>query len=119
MLTFAPVVCPQLFQAPREFKANVRRAEFEGGYSQRSRTGPNAISQMVPLQWDVVESAADAVEAFLHARGGSEAFRYRLPWSDDELIWTCAEWTKVPLGSRNGERMWRVRANFKQEFDIS
>lgn len=118
MLTFAPAVCPQMYQSPREFTANVRRAEFEGGYSQRSRTGPNAISQVVHLQWDVAESVADAVEAFFVARGGAEAFRYQLPWSGSELIWTCTEWTKVPLGARNGEKMWRVRATFKQEFDI-
>ncbi|WP_082152508.1 phage tail protein [Candidatus Rhodobacter oscarellae] len=118
MLTFAPAECPQLYQSPVEKTAGVRRAEFEGGYSQRSGTGPNAIVQSVPVQWDVPADLADYIDSFLTDRRGVEAFRYQLPWAGKELIWSCAEWNRSPLGYLNGQRMWRIRATFRQEFDI-
>lgn len=118
MLTFTPAQCPQLYQSPRKTVAEVRRAKFEGGYSQRSGVGPNSISQSVPLQWDVPASVADYIGDFLTARRGVEAFRFQLPWEDAELIWSCSEWHRTPLGYLNGQRMWRVRATFQQEFDI-
>ncbi|WP_420567839.1 phage tail protein [Thalassovita sp.] len=115
---FTPAYEPTLSGYSDEKAAKVRRAEFEGGYSQRSRVGPNALGRTVPVQWEVPDSVKTYIDGFFEARGGSEAFQYQLPWDGTAKLWTAEAWTVVPIGKRGVETMWRLSATLRQEFDI-
>lgn len=115
---FAPAYEPTLAGYSDEKTAKVRRAEFEGGYSQRSRVGPNALGRTVPVQWEVPESVKTYIDGFFEACGGSEAFQYQLPWDGSPKLWTVEAWTCVPIGKRGAATMWRLSATLRQEFDI-
>ncbi|WP_147112086.1 phage tail protein [Tateyamaria sp. syn59] len=98
----------------RKKRAGVRRAEFEGGYSQRSGTGPNAVIASVRLQWVQANAPIDAIDDFLEARAGKEVFYYRLPDDSVDRLWTCAEWDVNPKGPNAKE----LTATLQQEFDV-
>jgi phage-related protein len=115
---FAPVYQPTLAGFSDEKQAKVRRAEFEGGYSQRSRVGPNSIGRTAPVQWEVPDSVKDYIDDFFKERGGSEAFLYQLPWDTAQVLWTVETWTCVPIGTRGAETFWRLSTSLRQEFDI-
>ncbi|MCZ4269022.1 phage tail protein [Rhodobacteraceae bacterium G21628-S1] len=115
---FTPAYEPTLDGYSDEKAAKVRRAEFEGGYSQRSRMGPNSLGRTVPVQWEVPDSIKAYIDGFFDDRGGAEAFQYQLPWDDTAKLWTAEKWTAVPIGKRGTETMWRLSATLQQEFDI-
>ncbi|WP_208348690.1 phage tail protein [Pseudaestuariivita rosea] len=117
-LVFAPPVQPTIEGYEERYETSTRRAEFEGGYSQRSTTGPNALRQTAALVWDLAEPDKDVIARFLAARRGAEAFLYQLPWQSTARLWTCAAWTQAPIGWRGTTPFWRLRATFRQEFDI-
>lgn len=117
-IVFAPDHGPTRDGYSDEKTAKVRRAEFEGGYSQRSRQGPNSVGRLVPLTWEVPESTKDYIDGFLEDRGGSEAFQYQLPWDSVPRLWTAESWTSVPIGKRGTSDVFRLTTTFRQEFDI-
>jgi phage-related protein len=114
MLSFTSVAQPIVQGYTHKKKASVRRAEFEGGYSQRSGAGPNSVVASVRLQWLQPNADIDTIDAFLTARGGAQAFLYRLPNDAVDRIWTCGEWSVVPKGPHAKQ----LDATFRQEFDI-
>lgn len=114
---FAPGVEPILDGYTDARAAAVNRAQFEGGYSQRSRTGPNNVGRVLSLSFVAIDAVADAIDAFLTARGGSEAFEWQSPWDSSASLWTCADWSKVPIGRRGAATVWRLSATFNREFD--
>lgn len=118
VLQFNPAWEPTLEGYAEDKTPNVRRAQFEGGYSQRSKTGPNSVGREVSLSWEVEQAQKDYIDGFLSDRGGAEAFHYQLPWDVEATLWTCEAWGSVPIGTSRGATMWRIRATFRQEFDI-
>lgn len=117
MVDFVPPKSPSAPRLSIAKKAAVRRAEFEGGYSQRSGAGPNPVSSGVKLTFTRLQPfERDEIDAFLTARAGKESFRYQVPGMPDPLLWTCAEWEVKPERSKV---LWTVTASFQQEFDIS
>lgn len=117
-IVFSPIAEPTIAGFSDEATARVRRADFEGGYSQRSSLGPNSIARMVPLQWEVPDAAKSYIVDFFRARGGVEAFQYQLPWDDRPYLWTAEAWTCVPIGKKGAATFWRLRTTLRQEFDI-
>lgn len=117
-IVFEPSYEPTLTGYSDEKAAKVRRAEFEGGYSQRSRVGPNALGRTVPVQWEAPDIVKTYIDDFFHARGGSEAFQYQLPWDGSVKLWTVQAWTAVPIGKRGTATVWRLSTTLRQEFDI-
>lgn len=99
-------------------EARALRAEFEGGYSQRSRPGPNPINRSVATQWDVADDVKDYIVGFFHDRAGVDAFQYQMPWDAAPGLWTTESWTCVPIGKRGAATVWRISAAFRREFDI-
>lgn len=94
----------------------IYRAEFEGGYSQRSRKGPGNVARRGTLSWVNLSAAErDALLGFLEARGGSEAFTYQLPGHGAAQLWTAPGWSYAP--SRSGLK-WDVSADLTEEKDI-
>ena len=83
------------YPSTRDTEVAVDIATFGDGYEQRSEPGLNARRNRVTLVWPVLEKAsADDLEAFLVARGGSEAFLYAAP-RDIERKWRVdGKWTR-------------------------
>ena len=115
---FQPEIEPVLDGYSEQAMAQVRRAEFEGGYSQRSRSGPNSVRRTVPVQFVVPEDRKKYIVDFLGARAGSEAFLYQLPWDTDAGLWTVEQWSASPIGTRGRQAVWRINFTLNGEFDI-
>ncbi|MEL6960460.1 MAG: phage tail protein [Pseudomonadota bacterium] len=113
---FVPPKPPSVRNAGVTKEVEVRRVNFEGRYSQRSRTGPNALAASVRLSFaNLTEAQRDVLDAFFEARGGTEAFRYQPPGLGTEKLWSCSEWGFAP--ERNKVN-WSFTATLIQEFDI-
>jgi phage-related protein len=88
-------------QASRKMKPRVKIAQFGDGYSQRAPDGINAMAEVWSLTWDsLTKSEADAIETFLTARGGVEAFYWQSPRdSNAAKKWVCSEWDRPVINS--------------------
>ncbi|RYZ44874.1 MAG: hypothetical protein EOO72_05240 [Myxococcaceae bacterium] len=90
---FTPDYGAQADAVPR-----VRRAQFGDGYTQRSGDGLNPVLQRWALQFTGKSKAdADALEAFLSAHAGIEAFEFVTP----DTAWVV---TGQPFGMGDGAR---------------
>ncbi len=106
---------PRLGGQQTQHTASVVVAEFEGGYRQRAKPGPNSVRRSLSLDWPGMPPAeASALLAFLEARAGAEAFNYTPPGEASATLWTCASWSDVWAG-RNARS---VSAQFVEEFDL-
>lgn len=111
--TLTTAKTPRVGGVSGSFAARVNRIEFGEGYSQRSKLGP--VAETYRLTWEGVPQAeADALRAFLEARGGSEAFYYTLPNRSSAQLFTCAEWSEEWI-ARDAAT---VTASFVLEQDI-
>ena len=108
--TFQPEYGAQVAQKP-----NVRLAKYGDGYEQRLAYGINTTPQNWSLQFSVREdSEANAIEAFLYARGGVENFDWTPPNGTTSLKFVCREWTRT-LDRYN---LNSISATFEQVFDL-
>ncbi|MEQ5872569.1 phage tail protein [Sagittula sp. NFXS13] len=114
---FAPPVEPEMQGYADKETAEVNRAQFEGGYAQRSRTGPNSVTRDVPMSFVVTDPQRRELLDFFRARAGVEAFLYQSPFDDAPGLWTCAAWPSSPVGKRGPLVVWRMMVTFKREFD--
>lgn len=104
---------PAKAQAPRSYIARAARIEFGDGYAQRFRRGP--VRQTLSLKWPPLATAdADALLAFLAARGGAEAFYYDVGSGGGLELWSCASWSS----SEPTDGLVTVSAEFEREHDI-
>ena len=79
---------------------NVRIAQFGSGYSQRSTFGINQNPKSYSLTFEVSETDADTIEAFLDARGGVENFDFTPPGETSATKYICRKWSKsIPFRS--------------------
>lgn len=103
--TWKPSRHPSRVSAPR-----VRSTRFGDGYEQRYRDGLNAN---LP-SWDVsfngmARLEADAIDAFLGAHGGADAF----DWTDPRGVtgkFVCREWRLI----EHGRGLASITATFEQ-----
>ena len=100
------------YSATKTIAPRVRIAVFGDGYAQRTADGINHA----PRQWQLVfqRPAAEiaAIDAFLSARGGYEAF----DWIDVDGVpgrWVCVDWAVTPYP---GMLASQLSANFTEEF---
>lgn len=102
-----------LYGASKSSAPAVRRVQFGDGYSQRLIYGLNQDPKEWTLEFNVTETQADEIEAFLEARGGAEAFDWTPPDSSTSYKWICSEWSKSidqPLRAV-------IRTTFRQVFE--
>ena len=118
-LTFSPQRSPTIANHADQKSAKVRRVDFEGGYSQRSPLGPNSVARQTQFSWEVPQDQKEYIDGFFSARRGAEAFFYQSPWDSAPVLWTCVTWSCAPIGTQEGETVWRIQTLFKQEFDIT
>ncbi|MCT4332632.1 phage tail protein [Paracoccus sp. YLB-12] len=92
-------------------EVSLRRASFGDGYTQASPSGLNHVRRIVRLEWSYLTlTEAQAIDTFLTARGGYQAFSYQLNGEAEPRRWTCSEWS-VTDGHPS-----QVRAVFKEDF---
>lgn len=114
---FAPPVEPIRDGYGDAETAAVNRAQFEGGYAQRSAKGPNNVGRELALQFLCDDDQRAAIIGFLRARRGAEAFTWQSPWDAAAQVWTCEAWQSQPAGTRGSRTVWRLSATFRREFD--
>ena len=112
MATF-PSITPT-YGAQKNSKPTIRTTQFGDGYQQRVTFGLNQNPKQWSLTWNVSETDADTIEAFLDARAADAA---SFDWTPlDEATsykWICLEWSKtIPYLNRA-----TITATFQQVFE--
>ena len=111
MATF-PSINPT-YGASKRSQPTVRNVEFGDGYSQRLRFGLNTDLKVWSLKFEVSETDADTIEAFLDARAAVENFNFTPPGESSSSKFICREWSKsIPYLNRA-----TVTATFEQVFE--
>ena len=111
MATF-PSITPT-YGAQKKSAPVVRTVRFGDGYEQRLTFGVNQNPKMWDLTWNVSETDADTIEAFLDARAGQESFDWTPLGEATEYKWVCSEWSKsIPYTGRA-----TIQASFRQGFE--
>lgn len=96
--------------APVAYKPKVRIAQFGDGYAQRSPNGINNNPEAWSLTFDgITNREADAIIAFLKARGGTQAFNW-VNLNMENLLYTCDQWDR----KYSGEDSCSISATFNQ-----
>ncbi|MCP3971685.1 MAG: phage tail protein [Rhodobacteraceae bacterium] len=97
-------------------EAGVNRAQFEGNYSQRSGSGPNAWQGRVKLSWrNLTLVQLDAIRGFIRPRNGRAAFLYQVPGTSAPELWTCPNLNVRP--ERNKQH-WAIALDLVRENDL-
>lgn len=103
------------FGANAMMKPNVRTTKFGDGYEQRQANGINNKPRQWSLSFSMRDNAeADAIEAFLEARGGVEAF----DWTDPRMKTVrvkCAQWNRIA----DRYNLSTITATFEQVFEAA
>ena len=111
MATF-PSITPT-YGIQKNSQPNVRQAQFGSGYSQRAVFGINQNPKQYSLTFEVSETDADTIEAFLDARGGAENFDFTPPGESAAGKYICTSWSKsIPYLNRA-----TINATFEQVFE--
>lgn len=111
MATF-PSIAPT-YGAQKTSQPKVRSVQFGDGYSQRLVVGLNQNPKSWSLTWEVSETDADTIEAFLDARAGAESFDWTPPDTSTSYKWICSQWAKtIPYLNRA-----TITATFTQVFE--
>lgn len=77
--TFSPPLNPSI-RSSEEENFRVLKAQFGGGYSQRTADGPNSQLAKLQLRWGLLTfDQSEEIIQFLKSRGGWESFFYTLP----------------------------------------
>lgn len=101
------------FGAVKTSKPTVTKIQFGDGYSQRLAYGINNQ----PESWGLTfanrdQAEADAIDAFLSARGGVDPFSWETPEGNDKNF-ICEEWTR----SITAAGLFTITATFMEVFD--
>ncbi len=108
-----PAITPT-YGAAKTSKPNMRQVQFGDGYAQVIRFGLNQNPKIWNLRWEISETDADTIEAFLDDRAGDGA---TFNWSPlDETAtykWRCFSWTKSLIYKNRVS----LKATFVQYFE--
>lgn len=102
------------FGASKKLNPKINSIKFGDGYEQRASSGLNTNPQIWNLSFsNRTDTEAEAIDDFLSARGGVEAF-YWTPYNEVIGKYICKEWSKT-LDSFNRNT---IQATFQQVFDL-
>ncbi len=85
------------YQASADKQPRIKAVAFGDGYEQRYNDGLNPIRQVWTLSFvnrDLAEAAA--IDAFLIARNGVEAFDWTPPRAVAAGKYVCKQWQRIP-----------------------
>lgn len=103
------------FGYQKETRFNVRKTQFGDGYEQRVRFGINTTVESYSLTFENRSNTeADAIEAFLDARGGTESFDWTPPTGSTSIKVVCDE---APSRTPVAYNLNTVRCTFRQVFE--
>lgn len=112
--TFTPARAPSIGGVQKDIQYKIREAEFGDGYSQRAADGINNKRVTFQLQWKALNKThADAIEAFLDARRGVQAFYYTVP-DDVQRKYICKNFNRPQAHGKADS----ISATFVQVFDV-
>lgn len=110
LTTFTPPVAPSPGSSITPELA-LNRVSFGDGYTQASPRGLNHLRRVLQIKWEALSpDQAKAIETFLVARGGYQAFLYTHPSDGVQRKWTCDTWN-VSFGGP-----CKATATFKEDF---
>ena len=111
MATF-PSITPT-YGMTKSSAPNVRAIRFGSGYEQRAQFGIQQNPKTYNLTFEVSETDADTIEAFLDARGAVEHFQFTPPGESGAKNFVCRQWSKtIPYLNRA-----TITATFEQVFE--
>ena len=92
----------------------VRTARFGDGYEQRTTLGLNQNPKVFSMTFEVSETDADTIEAFLDARAlDNESFDFTPPAESSSSKFVCESWSKsIPYLNRA-----TINVTFRQVFE--
>jgi phage-related protein len=83
------------FGLTKKSEPRVRTVQYGDGYSQRLIYGLNQNPKVWNLTWTATSNSdADAIEAFIDARAGSEAFDWTPPAAGSSAKYICSSWNR-------------------------
>jgi phage-related protein len=101
------------FGATKKLQPKVNAIAFGDGYAQRATMGLNNNPQIWSLSFaNRTDTEAEAIDAFLTARGGVESFDWT-PYGESAGKYVCSEWSK----SIDGFNRNTIQATFQQVFE--
>lgn len=112
MATF-PSYSP-VYAANKSSQPNIRTVQFGDGYSQRLTYGLNQNPKEWRLTFDVTDTDADTIEAFLDARAADAAsFDWIPPDGTTSYKWICLEWNRELYEFQRS----KISTTFRQVFE--
>lgn len=92
----------------------MRTVQFGEGYAQRLTYGLNQNPKEWRLTFDVTDTDADVIEAFLNARAADAAsFDWTPPDSATSYKWICPDWNREMYEFQRS----RITTTFRQVFE--
>jgi phage-related protein len=112
MATF-PTYNP-VYSASKSSEPRIRTAQFGDGYQQRVTFGLNQNPKEWNLTFDVTDTDADIIEAFLDDRAADAAsFDWTPPDSTTSYKWICPSWNRELYEFERS----KITATFRQVFE--
>lgn len=103
-----------IYSANKSSQPFVHTVQFGDGYQQRLTVGLNQNPKEWRLTFELSDTDADTVEAFLDARAADQAsFDWSPPDTTTSYKWVCPDWSRE---MHNLERS-RIDVTFKQVFE--
>lgn len=106
---------PYDWSAAEEVKPNVRQVKFGDGYEQRQANGINTMPRNWSLSFALRDDGeAEAIETFLEARRGVEAFDWIDP-RGKQGRYVCRSWRRV----KDRYNLNTITCAFEQVFEAA
>jgi len=103
------------YSATKTSKPMVRRVQFGDGYEQRLIFGLNQNPKEWSLTFNVTDTEADEIEAFLDARAAdSDSFDWTPPGTNTSYKWVCESWTRELFEFQRS----KIEVTFRQVFEF-
>lgn len=101
------------YDANADRQPTIKEAAFGDGYEQRQADGINALKEVWNLEFTNRSlTEGNAIDDFLKARGGVEAF-YWTPPDGTQGLYVCKQWNR----SKRLGNVITISAQFKQVFE--
>jgi phage-related protein len=103
-----------VYTASKSSEPKTRVTKFGDGYEHRTTFGLNQNPKEWTLTFDVTDSDADTIEAFLDARAADAAsFDWTPPGSNTSYKWVCPSWSRELYELQRS----KINATFRQVFE--
>lgn len=103
-----------VYSASKSSQPNIRTVQFGDGYAQRLTYGLNQNPKEWRLTFDITDTDADTIEAFLNARAADAAsFDWAPPDSTTTYKWICTDWSREMYEYQRS----KINATFRQVFE--